>query len=60
MPADSELCRCGHVYAMHTHYRYGSDCGQCGPDLCRFFRQNSADRPTLFWLRRRLSRVREG
>jgi hypothetical protein len=23
------LCRCGHAYAAHEHYRSGSDCSSC-------------------------------
>ena len=33
------LCRCGHPYVAHQHYRSGSECSQC-PD-CRHFRSTS-------------------
>lgn len=28
------VCRCGHVRDLHEHYRAGTDCGVCGPELC--------------------------
>lgn len=30
----STRCRCGHPADAHDHYRRGTDCGACGPDVC--------------------------
>jgi len=60
MAADSDLCRCGHYHDLHQHFHDQTYCGTCGPDVCSHFRRDPADRPVLAWLRRRLSRVREG
>lgn len=31
-------CACGHTAAAHEHYRPGTDCGSCGPAICRALR----------------------
>ncbi len=28
-------CRCGHGVDAHEHFRSGTDCASCGPDVCR-------------------------
>lgn len=33
------LCTCGHADLAHEHYRSGSDCGVCGPDVCARFQR---------------------
>ena len=37
MSDTSVSCSCGHSRAAHEHYRKGSDCGACGPVVCRTF-----------------------
>ena len=36
--AAEHACRCAHAHEAHIHYRSGSDCGICGPDLCAKYR----------------------
>ena len=31
----TECVRCGCAAQVHDHYRLGSDCGACGPVVCR-------------------------
>ncbi|WP_344420691.1 hypothetical protein [Pseudonocardia ailaonensis] len=31
------VCTCGHAEEAHEHYRAGSDCGACGPEVCAAF-----------------------
>jgi hypothetical protein len=31
------VCRCGHGLDVHEHFRSGSDCSTCGPDVCHRF-----------------------
>ena len=31
-------CHCGHSWDAHQHFRPGSDCGQCGAELCPAYR----------------------
>ena len=33
------LCVCGHAKDAHEHYRRGTDCATCGPELCPRFRR---------------------
>ena len=28
--SSGRVCRCGHRYSAHQHYRRGSECSQCG------------------------------
>ena len=32
------ICRCGHPYAAHEHYRAGTDCGLCPTGHCPRYR----------------------
>ncbi|MCW0212412.1 MAG: hypothetical protein OJJ54_03560 [Pseudonocardia sp.] len=36
-------CTCGHPYEMHEHYRAGSDCGECGAEICPAFAPDDAE-----------------
>lgn len=36
---DSGVCRCGHTNSAHEHYRPGSECALCGPEVCPRFRR---------------------
>ncbi|WP_375387375.1 hypothetical protein [uncultured Amnibacterium sp.] len=33
------VCVCGHTHDAHEHYRRGTDCGTCGPEVCPRFRR---------------------
>jgi hypothetical protein len=33
------VCVCGHAREAHEHYRRGTDCATCGPELCPKFRR---------------------
>ena len=33
------LCVCGHAHDAHEHYRKGTDCATCGPEVCPRFRR---------------------
>lgn len=35
---DPGVCLCGCLKPVHEHYRPGSDCGSCGPDVCDRYR----------------------
>jgi len=39
-----KLCRCGHHLEHHEHYRRGSDCAVCGPEVCGRFRRDRTPR----------------
>lgn len=46
MPAPTDVgCVCGHPQDTHQHFRPGTDCGQCGAQVCASFRPGSAHRP---------------
>ncbi|WP_304118504.1 hypothetical protein [Mycolicibacterium bacteremicum] len=32
-----EICQCGHGRAAHEHYRPGTDCALCGPQVCQAY-----------------------
>ncbi|MBW4042389.1 MAG: hypothetical protein HIU86_09725 [Acidobacteria bacterium] len=34
------LCVCGHARDAHEHYRRGTDCATCGPEVCPKFRRS--------------------
>jgi hypothetical protein len=36
---NSPVCVCGHQREAHEHYRSGTDCATCGPELCPRFRR---------------------
>lgn len=38
-------CVCGHPRTAHRHYRRGSDCAVCGPEVCPRYR------PVRWWRR---------
>jgi hypothetical protein len=40
------VCVCGHSLEAHAHYRRGSECAVCGPEVCRRYR------PPRWWRRR--------
>lgn len=40
------LCVCGHLRDAHEHYRRGTDCATCGPELCAKYRRASLRRRT--------------
>ena len=44
---------CGHSRVAHRHYRPGSDCANCGPEVCRRYRKNSLFGRAGRWLARR-------
>jgi hypothetical protein len=41
MTADEALCVCGHAPAAHEHYRRGTECTLCGPEVCPRYRRNA-------------------
>lgn len=45
IPPLPTLCRCGHDAEHHEHWRDGSDCGTCGPDVCDRFRRAWRQQP---------------
>jgi hypothetical protein len=49
--AKRDICRCGHEHTAHEHYRSGTECSQCPPNVCRRFRARRG------WLRRLLGRT---
>ena len=47
--ATTTRCRCGHSADAHEHFRRGSDCSGCGPEVCPRFvaEQPAAATPVL-------------
>lgn len=47
---DEQPCVCGHQGRAHQHYRSGSDCSQCIPGDCGYFRKSVNWRTTAYTL----------
>lgn len=45
LASGDRACVCGHPRSAHLHYRRGSDCAVCGPDVCPRYR------PVRWWRR---------
>ncbi|MEV4704245.1 hypothetical protein [Actinoplanes sp. NPDC049316] len=46
MTTQKAVCVCGHDRGAHEHYRGGTECALCGPEVCPRFRRRT-------WWRRR-------
>lgn len=33
----NQICQCGHGRAAHEHYRPGTECALCGPEVCQAY-----------------------